>query len=85
MADILEKKKRIHFCKLIGCVKIETHSSLNDPQNSFEISQRLPSNKGLIRADLPSIRLIDLRCIGELHGCVFVASLGNFDWIWRYG
>lgn len=28
----------------------------------------------LIRADLPSIRLIDLRCIGELHGCVFVAS-----------
>lgn len=50
-----------------------------NPQNSFEISQRLPSNKGLIRADLPSIQLIDLRCIGELHGCVFVASLGNFD------
>jgi hypothetical protein len=54
-----------------------------NPQNSFEISQRLPSNN--IRADLPSIQLIDLRCIGELHGCVFVASLGNFDWIWRYG
>lgn len=80
LSDILKERnmpwKQTRFFGSLVDIQIQTYSSSSTLwHQTASKEENLPN--GLIGADLPPLRLIDLRCIGELHGCVFVASLAT--------